>query len=353
MKMAAIVGVMTMVMMVSVGVHAKSLPPAKPGLPAPAGKPLPVTTDNFVRAESDLYFGNVVKDKGFGRFAHNRQVTPINKQPVIRMNRDTLYSAAVFDLDAGPVAITLPDAATRFMSMQVITEDHLTPLVAYKPGSYALTREEIDTRYVLVAVRTLVDPTDPKDLEEVHALQDAIKVEQTGAGKFEVPRWDPVSQKKIRDALIVLGSTLPDSKHMFGTKEQVTPLRHLIGSAIAWGGNPDTEATYLNVTPTRNDGSTVYKLAVREVPVDGFWSITVYNEKGYLEANKYDAYSLNSITAKKRIDGSVAIQFGGCNGKVANCLPVMRGWNYLVRLYRPQPEILSGGWVFPEAQPVK
>ena len=28
------------------------------------------------------------------------------------------------------------------------------------------------------AVRTLVDPADPKDLDQVHALQDAIKVEQ-------------------------------------------------------------------------------------------------------------------------------------------------------------------------------
>lgn len=351
--MRAVVGALTIVMVMPVVAHAKPGSPAKSVSPVPAGKPLPVTMDNFIRAESDLYFSNVVKDKGFGRFSHNRQVTPVSKQPVVRMNRDTLYSAAVFDLDAGPVAVTLPDSATRFMSMQVITEDHFTPLVAYKPGSYALTREEIDTRYVLVAIRTLVDPTDPKDLEEVHALQDAIKVEQAGIGKFEIPRWDPVSQKKIRDALIVLGSTLSDSKHMFGTKEQVTPLRHLIGSAVGWGGNPDTEATYLSVTPDRNDGNQVYRLTVRDVPVDGFWSITVYNAQGYLEANKYDAYSLNSITAKKRIDGSVSVQFGGCNGKVANCLPVMRGWNYTVRLYRPQPEILSGGWVFPEAQPVR
>jgi len=328
------------------GVH------AKPTHPPPA-KSVSVTTDNFIRAESDLYFSNIVRDKGFGRFMHYRQLTPIDKQSVVRMNRDTLYSAAVLDLDAGPATVTLPDAGARFMSMQVITEDHFTPAVVYKPGSYTFARDEMGTRYIAMAVRTLVDPSDPKDLEEVHALQDAIKVEQAISGGFEVPRWDVVSQKKIRDALIVLGSTIPDSKHMFGTKEQVTPLRHLIGSAIAWGGNPETEATYLNVTPTRNDGDTVHKLTVREVPVDGFWSITVYNARGYFEQNKYDAYSLNSITAKKRIDGSVTVQFGGCNGKIANCLPIMRGWNYIVRLYRPHPEILSGAWVFPEAQSVK
>ena len=49
---------------------------------------------------------------------HRREPTPIAAQTVIRMNRDTLYSAAVFDLDAGPVTITLPDPGKRFLSMQ-------------------------------------------------------------------------------------------------------------------------------------------------------------------------------------------------------------------------------------------
>jgi hypothetical protein len=31
----------------------------------------------------------------------------------------------------------------------------------------------------------------------------------------------------------------------------------------------------------------------------------------------------------------------------------MPGWNYVVRMYRPQKEILDGTWKFPEAQPVK
>jgi hypothetical protein len=75
---------------------------------------VPVTVDNFARAESDLYMGATAKDGGFGKFHHNRTPTEIDKQTVIRMNRDTLYSGAVFDLDAGPVTITMPDAGKRF-----------------------------------------------------------------------------------------------------------------------------------------------------------------------------------------------------------------------------------------------
>jgi hypothetical protein len=139
---------------------------------------------------------------------------------------------------------------------------------------------------------------------------------------------------------------------MFGAKDQVDPVRHLIGSALLWGGNPEKDALYLPITPARNDGTTVHKLTVRDVPVDGFWSITVYNADGYLEANQYNAYAVNNINAKQGTDGSVAIQFGGCDGEIPNWLPIMKDWNYTVRLFRPRPEILDGTWRFPAGQPL-
>lgn len=317
----------------------------------PDGSPVPVTADNFVRAESDLYFSGVVKNGGFGKFDHTREPAPLDKQTVIRLNRDTLYSAAVFDLDAGPVTITLPDAGTRFMSLQVIDEDQYTHGVHYGAGRHVLTGSGIGTRYVVAAVRTLIDPTNPDDVKQVHALQDAIKVEQPSAGKFQIPNWDQVGQKKVRDALLTLASTLPDTHRMYGSKDQVDPVRFVIGAATGWGANPEQEALYLNIFPTKNDGTTIYRLRVKDVPVDGFWSVSIYNTEGYYELNPFNAYSLNNITAKKDQNGAITIQFGGCDGKVVNCLPITKGWNYMVRLYRPRPEILTGNWSFPEARP--
>jgi hypothetical protein len=330
-------------------VHAQETAPAKA---RPAGNAVPVTADNFRRAETDRYFTANVKRAGIGKLYHSRAVVAIDKQTVVRINRDTLYSSGVFDLDAGPVTITLPDAGKRFLSLQVIDEDQYTPAVVYGAGKYTYTRAKIGTRYVMLVCRTLVDPNDPRDVAQAHKIQDAIQVEQRSLGKFEVPDWDPASQKKVRDALLVLGTTVPDTRRMFGTREEVDPVRHLIGTAMAWGGNPEKDAFYLNVTPGKNDGKTVYRLTVKDVPVDGFWSISVYNAKGYFEPNKENAYTLNSITAKKAADGSVVIQFGGCDGKTPNCLPIMPGWNYLVRLYRPRAAILNGQWTFPQAQPV-
>jgi hypothetical protein len=168
-----------------------------------------------------------------------------------------------------------------------------------------------------------------------------------------VPRWDAKSQKKIRGALEVLGSTLGSAKFMFGAKDEVRAVDHLIGTAVGWGGNPASAAMYLNVFPNANDGKTVHRLEVKDVPVDGFWSISVYNASGFFEKNDRGAYSLNNLTAKAGADGAITVQFGGCGKATPNCLPITKGWNYTVRLYRPRKEVLDGSWTFPAPQPAR
>jgi hypothetical protein len=321
------------------------------GAPPPPAAPaaLPVTPDNFPRAETDLHFSGLVKEAGLGKFRHQRAPAALDKQRAARIDRDTLTSDAVFDLAAGPVTITLPDPGKRFLSMQVIDEDGYTPEVVYGAGSHTLARDQIGARYVQAAIRIFVDADDPKDVEAVKALQDAVRVDQPGGpGAFQPPNWDASGQAEIRTGLAVLALTLPDAKGMFGARGKVDPVRRLIGSATAWGGLPEEDGLFLDGTPDRNDGRTVYRLNLKDVPVDGFWSISVYNERGFFEPNPSHAYTVDSGTAKTEPDGSTVVQFGGCDGKIANCLPTPPGWNYLVRLYRPRAEIISGAWTVPE-----
>src|SRR5262245_47590959 len=296
-----------------------------------------VTADNFPRAETDMYFARFSQGK-VGVLLNQRDPATADNQRVVRDNPNVLGSVAVFDLDAGTVTLTLPDAGDRFVSLMVTDEDHYT-YTSYDAGEHTLAKEAIGTRYVFVAIRILVDPTDPADLAAAHALQDAIVVDQPGGpGAFEFPDWENESQNKVRAALISLGDTLSGSNRMFGTREQVEPVRHLIGTAIGWGGNNERGAFYAFLVPAQNDGETGYTLTFGELPIDSWWGISVYNAEGYFEKNDRGIYTINSINAVANDDGSFTVRFGGDDTK-GNSLPIFPGWNYAVRLYRPRQTV--------------
>ncbi len=305
-----------------------------------------VTVFNFVRAESDMTFDRYVKQDGFGKFVHIRQPVPIDKQDVIRMNRDTLYSAGIFDLTE-PVTITKPDSDGRFQSMMIVNQDHSIFPTEHGSGDFMFTKEKMGTRYVAIIFRTFVNSTDSKDVEAANALQDKIKFKQADSGSFEIPNWDEKSLGKIRDALNVLASDVTDGAEFFGEKRNLDPIKHLIGTAYGWGANPKEAAMYDNIVPQQNDGIVPYTLTVKDVPVDAFWSITVYNAKGFMEKNDLDVYSYNNITAKPNDDGSFTINFGG-DPKQQNYIPITEGWNTIVRMYQPRLEIINGTWTFPK-----
>jgi len=314
-------------------------------------EPVPVTWENYTRAESDTYFARYVELGGFSEFYHIREPVPIDQQDVIQMNRDTLYSAGVFDLTE-PVTVTQPDTGDRYQLLIVIDQDHYVKGSSTTAGEYTLTQDEVGTRYCLALVRTLVDLNDPDDIETVHAIQNEITASQESIGTFEIPNWDQESLEQIREALITVGETMDDSRGVWGEADEVDPVKHLLGTAIAWGGSPETDEFVLWRTPEQNDGDTPYTLTVEDVPVDGYWSVTVYNSDWYLEENEYDAYAINNVTAERADDGSVTIHFGG-DPDQPNFLYTPEGWNYTVRLYGPREEILDGSYQFPEAEPLE
>lgn len=310
-----------------------------------------VTVDNFVRAESDAVFARYVKQGALGEFSHERQPVSIDKQGVIRMNRDTLYSFGIFDLTE-PVSIAKPDSGGRYQSMMVINENQYVVLIKNSKGEFTLTRDQVGTRYGCVIFRTFIDANDPADIKDANALQNKITVRQKNIGKFEIPDWDAASLKRIRDTINVLAATRSNTKDMFGKEGEVDPISHLLGTAYGWGGLPESAAIYNNIVPVKNDGETAYSLTVKDVPVDGFWSITVYGKNGFMMKNDQNAYSYNNVTAKKNADGGITINFGG-GPKAINNLPITPGWNYIVRMYQPKQEIIDGSWSFPKAEQAK
>lgn len=311
-----------------------------------------VNVDNFVRAETHRMFSdNQAAAGGVGRFRHNRTPARIDEQTVIRLNRDTLYSFAVVDL-AQPARLTLPDAGVRYLSAMIVNEDHYINSVLHEPGEHTLTSDQLGSRYVFVGVRILVDPNNPDDVAEVCNLQDSLVVTAASQDPFVMPEYDVESLDATRNALLELARGLDKFDRTFGTQDDVDPVRHLIGCAAGWGGLPTSEAAYIGVDPKAPAGD--YELVFTDVPVDAFWSVSVYNARGFFEPNAKNLYTVNSVTGIRDDDGSVTVRFvASAEGETPpNAIVTPDGWNYLIRLYRPRVEILDGRWTAPALTPL-
>ena len=320
-------------------------------LPALAADPVIVNVDNFVRAETAVNFNKTLKltNGEVNKLFHFREPMPLDDPTVIRSNRDTLYSGAIVDISKG-ATLTIPETNGRYVSVMVVNEDHYLNKIYHGQGTYKLTMDEFDTPYVNVTIRTLVDASDPEDVKKVRAIQDGMVLQANSARPYTHPQYDQASYEAAYKAVIELSRFLPDTKRTFGKKEDVSEVRHMLGTAMGWGGLPEHEAYYLTIEPNLPVGA--YELTVKDVPVDAFWSISLYNKDGYFQENEYNAYSVNSITGTPNEDGSFTVHFGG-DPESVNYLYIMEGWNYSVRLYQPRKEILEGQWTFPGVKPVQ
>lgn len=307
-----------------------------------------VNIENFESAETARMFAALQHDSGgVNTWSHNREPAAIEHQTVIRLNRDTLYSFAVVDISKG-ATVTVPDGDGRYLSVMVVNQDQYINKVIHEPGEHALTLDDFETPYVPVAVRVLVDPADPADVAAVNALQDKFGLQARSDQPFVSPDYDEASQAATRQALLELARGVGGIDRTFGRKEEVDPVRHLIGTAAGWGGLPEHEAYYVNVDPGLPVAK--YQPTVKDVPVDAFLVDFALQRRRVLRAERAQRVHRQQHHGDANDDGSVTVHFGGCGDGRPNCLPLMDGWNYIVRLHRPRPEVLDGSWAFPSVE---
>ena len=313
-----------------------------------------LTDENFALAESQIIFKSYVSKiaaatntNGVGVFMHNRTAADPKNRTIVRLNFDTQYSSAIVDLSE-EATLTMPETDGRYQSAWFITEEHYNPMAINKPGTYKINEENMGSKYVIIVIRTQVNMSDPDDLEIVHKLQDRVVLSQKDRGSYVVTNnWDMDAilemRKKYQGITRDKGIT---SEMMFGKKEDLSLENHNCGTAYGFGGFTQDQAVYPSLVPENTNPAT---FTLKDVPVDAFWSVTVYDKDGFPNG---ESYNVNSAFAKANSKGEYVIHFGG-DKNADNYLDIFEGWNFTLRLYQPKEAYFNGSWKMPELIEVK
>jgi len=309
-----------------------------------------VTPETYIRAETDRQFGIVAKMAGgVNKVFHFRRPTPLDKQNIVRMNRDTLYSMAVVDTSQGATISVPPIPSGRYASVYLADNDHYCPFVIYDSGTHALPR---DTKYLGVGVRIQVfNPQDEDEVALINELQDQFIIRANSADPLPEFKWDLESLKALTAQYEKDSKQYSSWQGMMGPRGRVDEKTRHIAAAAAWGLFPEWDATYLNYSGGHDDR--VCHQATYQVPEnEAFWSITVYGNDGYM---KSDNNIVNSSNVKLNADGTFDVYFGSLENcaDVPNRLDTTEGWNFLMRIYRPGRSVLDGAYTLPAATPVR
>jgi hypothetical protein len=281
---------------------------------------------------------------------YTRTLVPIDIQNVIRQNKDTLYAGAIVDVSKG-ATLTVPEMpAGRYLSVELIDNDHYNPGMIYTSGTHELPQ---DTKYLGLILRIqLLHPNDPADIALVNKLQDQFVIKANSADPFPEPKWDQKSLATLTakyNAEFAKFDKYPDGS-MAPRGKADEKIRHL-AAAGAWGLLPNDAAVYINYNrnlPADKCYTTTYRVPENQ----GFWSITVYGADGYMKsANNI----LNATNTKMNADGTFTVRFGSKEacGNVQNRLDISEGWNFTMRVYRPGPSVRNGSYKLPDVVAAK
>ena len=223
------------------------------------------------------------------------------------MNRDTYYSTAVVDVSKG-ASITTPEIPDgKYMSVQGVTEDHRIQAMKYGSGKFDLTTHTGTHLYIIVRLDVTFSEA------EVKEIQDKMVIEANSNEKFVSSPVNEKSFTEVEDALKAKAPSIAKRDGVYGMKGMFTDPgdgsgkdfddeKYQVGAAVGWGGAQMIDNIY-EISGNYSTES-CYQLTFEDPENIAFWSITVYNEKGFMFN---DLANFSSNTAQVNEDGTYTV----------------------------------------------
>jgi hypothetical protein len=311
--------------------------------------PIKVDRSNYQQAEVARNFTKWAERGANNKLMHMTDVTPSGPAPTVRMNRDTLYSAAILDTSSGIASITLPEG-DLYQSVLMIDTDGYARKFIVEPGNHMVAT---DTQFVWVLVRTGLE----KGIEEARRFQAQVTVQGMGDSTYSSPEYDHDSLAKLTRTLVDESIAEDDGDLYYGNYPgQVDETRRMRSTAAGFGGMYGTNM-YKFVEAV--DNNVCMQSTFDDPHATEFFSFTLYDTDGYLmDGNTI----INSRDMVPNPDGTYTVSIN-CGDDAINNISApadIETIGYAWRVYGASEEVENRSWdpidtmqVVPEANIIK
>lgn len=292
-----------------------------------------VDRSNYQEAEVARNFTKWAANGANNKLMHMTMVTPSGPAPTVRMNRDTLYSAAILDTSAGSASITLPEV-DLYQSILMVDTDGYARGFVLEPGTHMVAT---DTKFVWVLVRTGLE----EGIDEARRVQALISVQGMGDGTYSAPEYDEESLASLTRILIDEAIAEDDGDLYYGNYPgQVDETRRLRSTAAGFGGMNGTNM-YKFVEAV--DNNVCMQSTFPDPNATEFFSFTLYDTDGFLmDGNTI----INSRDMTANEDGTYTVSIN-CGDDAINNISApaeVDTIGYAWRVYGASEEVENRSW---------
>ena len=295
--------------------------------------PIVVDRSNYQDAEVARNFKKWAANGANNQLMHMTEVTPSGPAPTVRMNRDTLYSAAILDTSTGNASITLPEA-DLYQSVMMVDTDGYARGYVLEPGIHMVAT---DTKFVWVLVRTGLE----KGIGEAQRVQALLTVQGMGDSKYSAPEYDEESLTSLTRVLVDEAIADDNGDLYYGNYPgQVDETRRLRSTAAGFGGMNGTNM-YKFVEALENN--VCMQSTFPDPNAKEFFSFTLYDTSGFLmDGNTI----INSRDMTANEDGTYTVSIN-CGDDAINNISAPADFDtigYAWRVYGASEEVENRSW---------
>lgn len=296
---------------------------------------IPVTAENFTDVEAEVNFYKWVKKDAMNKLFHLTQLTPAGPMPTVRMNRDTLYSAALVDASNG-FKVHMPDQGI-YTSALVIDQKGYSQDYIWQSGTHKVNINKENGDFVWVLFRVGLE----KGMEKALQAQKTVAISDMGNKVWTPKNYDKAQYQKLHDQY--MNEAINSGMFMqYGSDASRIDMKaKRLSDAAGWGG---MDFGINNYQISKNmDGDACYSTTFEDPKAEEFWSFTMYDADGWLlPINEKNV--LNSRDAVPNKDGTYTVRFNCGEDAVNNLQTTEKVFGFAWRVYGSSYKVRAGRW---------